>query len=87
MKRSEQRRQLHVTYEINTNFHFMLPRSRNFLGLEFNKELGDHDFDMVIRPQMRLEVSEEFLIGIVTGIPVSREEERLSAFMRIIWEP
>lgn len=74
-------------YEINSNFHVMLSQSRNFLGVELNKIIADGDFDMVLRPQMRLEISEAFLIGIVTGIPVSREEDRLSAFVRVIWEP
>ncbi len=78
---------LDFEYEVNTNLHFMLSQSRNFLGVEFNKVFDEGDFDMVIRPQMRLEISEHFLIGIVTGIPVSRENERLSAFARLIWEP
>lgn len=27
------------------------------------------------------------LIGIVTGIPVARENERFSTFLRLIWKP
>jgi hypothetical protein len=76
-----------VDYEINTSFHYMIPGTDNFLGVEFNQSFEHTDFDMTIRPQMRLDIAEEFLIGIVTGIPVSRENQRFSAFMRLIYEP
>ncbi len=79
---------VHVNWQINSNFHFMIPGTRNFLGVEFNKTI-DYlgDFDMTIRPQMRVAVTDDLLIGIVTGIPVSRENERFSAFLRLIYEP
>ncbi|HMQ08522.1 MAG TPA: HAEPLYID family protein [Saprospiraceae bacterium] len=73
--------------QINTNFHYMVPGTRNFIGIEFNKEVYKNDFDMVIRPQMRLGITEKLMIGIVTGIPVSRENQRFSSFMRLIYEP
>jgi len=74
-------------YDINTNLHYMISGTRNFVGLEFNKSVTSSDFDMVIRPQMRLGIAENFLVGIVSGIPVSRENQRFSMFARIIWEP
>ena len=74
-------------YEINTSFHYMIPGTINFIGVEFNKALEHGDFDMTIRPQMRLDISESLLIGIVAGIPIARENERFSAFMRLIYEP
>ncbi|WNJ20690.1 HAEPLYID family protein [Pontibacter sp. G13] len=77
----------HTVYELNANLHYMVPGTRNFMGFEFNMEFDDGDFDMVIRPQMRIEIKGDLMIGIVAGIPVSRENERLSAFTRIIWEP
>lgn len=73
--------------QVNTNFHYMIPGTRNFIGIEFNKEIFKNDFDMVIRPQMRVAISEKTLVGIVTGIPVGRENERFSTFLRIIYEP
>lgn len=76
-----------ATYDINTNFHYMITGTRNFVGVEFNKTFNDDDFDMTIRPQMRLEIADNLLIGIVGGIPVSRENEGLSSFVRLIWEP
>lgn len=77
----------HITYDINTSFHYMITGTRNFIGIEFNKTFDKNDFDMTIRPQMRLGIAENLLIGIVAGIPVSRENERLSSFVRLIWEP
>ncbi len=80
-------RKLHTAYDINTSVHYMIPGTRNFIGVEFNKISQEGDFDMTIRPQMRLGIADNLLIGIVAGIPVSRENERLSSFVRLIWEP
>ncbi|MDG4715340.1 HAEPLYID family protein [Winogradskyella marincola] len=77
----------HTTYDINTSFHYMITGTRNFIGMEFNKTLDNEDFYMTIRPQMRVGVTNNLLIGIVAGIPVSRENERFSSFVRLIWEP
>ena len=78
----------HFAWEMNTNFHYMIPGTRNFIGVEFNKQYDETgDFDMVIRPQMRVSVTENLLIGIVTGIPFQRETERFSSFIRLIYEP
>lgn len=77
----------HTTYDINTSFHYMISGTRNFIGIEFNKTTDNGDFDMTMRPQMRLGIADNLLIGIVAGIPVSRENERLSSFVRLIWEP
>ena len=75
------------SYDLNANIHYMVSSTRNFIGIEFNMTFQQKDFDMTIRPQMRLDISEYLLIGILAGIPVEREEERFSAFVRLIWEP
>jgi hypothetical protein len=77
----------HTTYDINTSFHYMISGTRNFIGVEFNKIIDNSNFDMIIRPQMRLGIADNLLIGIIAGISVSRENERLSSFVRLIWEP
>jgi hypothetical protein len=78
---------LKTAWQINSNVHYMIPGTRNFIGIEFNQLLQTNDFDMTIRPQMRVGLSENLLIGIVTGIPVKRENERFSTFLRLIYEP
>jgi hypothetical protein len=77
----------YTIYDINTSFHYMITGTRNFIGVELNKTFDHGDFDMTIRPQMRLGIAHNLLIGIVGGIPVNRENERLSSFARLIWEP
>lgn len=77
----------HTTFDINTSFHYMITGTRNFVGIEFNKMFNHDDFDMTMRPQMRIGIADNLLIGIIAGIPVSRENERLSSFVRLIWEP
>ncbi|TXK47554.1 phosphoribosylformylglycinamidine synthase [Pontibacter qinzhouensis] len=74
-------------YEVNTSLHYMIPGSRNFLGVELNKDFYHDQFKMVIRPQMRLVIHESLMMGIVTGIPISKTSERLSSFVRLIYEP
>ncbi len=76
------------SWEMNSNFHYMITGTRNFIGVELNKQFYPNgDFDMVIRPQMRVGITENLLIGIVTGIPIQRENERFSSFIRLIYEP
>lgn len=76
-----------TNWQINSNFHYMIPGTRNFIGIEFNKELKKNDFDMTIRPQMRVVITDNLLVGIVTGIPINRENQRFSSFLRLIYEP
>ncbi|GAA4459688.1 hypothetical protein GCM10023093_01110 [Nemorincola caseinilytica] len=83
----------HTEWHMNSNLHYMIPGTRNFIGLELNKKYahnGDtntRDFDMTIRPQMRLAIADNLMIGIVAGVPIKRENERFSTFMRLIYEP
>ncbi len=79
--------EFHFSYEMNTSFHYMISGTRNFIGVELNKIFGNNAFDMTLRPQMRVGIADNLLIGIVAGVPVSRENERLSSFLRLIWEP
>ena len=78
---------LHTSFDINTSLHYMIKGTANFVGIEFNKTFDSGDFDMTMRPQMRLDIAHNFMLGIVAGIPVQRENERLSFFIRAIWEP
>lgn len=78
---------IETNWQINSNIHYMISGTRNFVGVEFNKDLYEGRFDMTIRPQMRVGITENLLIGIVTGIPISRETERFSTFLRLIYEP
>jgi hypothetical protein len=87
IKQSFTSKKFNFTYDINSSFHYMISGTRNFIGIEINKTLDKREFDMTLRPQMRLGIAENLLIGIVAGIPISRNNERLSSFVRLIWEP
>ena len=71
----------------NTIMHNMIFGRQNFIGIEMNKEFRSGDFDMVVRQQLRVSIADNLLIGIVGGIPISRKNQRLSTFARLIWEP
>lgn len=74
-------------YAINTSIHYMANNSRNFVGIEFNKEFDAEGFSMHIRPQMRVAFSEQLIIGVLASVPIHRKEEGLGLFIRLIWEP
>jgi hypothetical protein len=74
-------------HEANVSLHWMIRGTRNFVGLESNIELERGQFDAALRPQMRLGIADNLLVGIVAGIPLKRERERLGFFLRVIYEP
>ena len=75
-----------LAYEVHTNFHYMITGTRNFIGIEINKEFQNGMMHAVLRPQMRIGVTEKLMIGIVTGIPITGSNEGLSSFIRLIYE-
>lgn len=74
-------------WQINSNFHYMVDGTRNFVGIEVNKDVYQETFNMTLRPQVRVGLTEHLLIGIVAGIQVIGKDERTSSFIRIIYEP
>lgn len=77
---------IHLQWQWNTSMHYMIPGTRNFIGMECNKTFADQ-FNMVLRPQMRIGLADNLMVGIVSGIPIRRSNERLSSFIRLIYEP
>jgi hypothetical protein len=77
----------HARFQLNSSVHYLIANTRNFIGVEFNKDWRKRDFDMVVRPQMRVGIADNLLVGIVAGIPVKRETQRFSSFIRLIYEP
>lgn len=78
---------IHSALEIHTNFHYMIPGTRNFIGIEVNKEFQQGESEIILRPQMRIGLTDNVMIGIVTGIPILSSDQRFSSFMRVIYEP
>lgn len=82
-----QQASFHTNWNVNTSIHYMISGTRNFIGMELNKVFSPNQFDMIIRPQMRLGIVDNLMIGIVVGVPVRKNNERFSTFLRLIWEP
>jgi hypothetical protein len=80
-------KQLHPEWVINTNFHYMFTGTKNFVGLEINQHIGQSGVSLVLRPQVRVTLSKQVALGLVTGIPVLGKEEGMSMFCRLIYEP
>ena len=76
-----------VIYELNYKVHYMVRGTRNFIGLEINQELDRTHSQVTLRPQMRLGLAENLMIGIVSSIPVRQPDAGLGSFVRIIYEP
>ena len=75
------------SWQINASFHYMITGSHSFIGVETNMDVWKNKFVAVFRPQMRLVISDEIMLGVVLGIPVNFQTERLSSFLRLIYEP
>lgn len=74
-------------FELNYNFHYMVTGTRNFIGLEVNQEIHEGRSFATLRPQMRLGLAENLMVGIVSSIPLSQPDSGLGSFVRIIYEP
>ena len=74
-------------FQLNSNLHYMIPGTRNFIGLEVNKIWDKNGFKYTFRPQMRLGIADNLLVGVVVGVPFNQPDKYASTFFRIIWEP
>ena len=79
--------QARMYYQINWNFHYMVSGTRNFIGLEVNQEVLGGKVYSTLRPQMRLGLAENLMVGIVSAIPIGQADAGLGSFLRIIYEP
>lgn len=77
----------HNEYEMHLNFHYMVPGTSNFAGLEINQFFNNDYYNITLRPQLRVDINENLLMGMVTGIPLHNSNERFSFFLRLIYEP
>lgn len=71
---------------LHSAFHYSISeQDESYIGLELNKALEDGDFEMYIRPQLILELSDNFDLGVAIGIPVKKPETRWSTFFRLAY--
>lgn len=73
-------------YELNLALHYVIPRYKAFLGVELYQYQNGPQREQTIRPQIRLALKSNVLIGLVSNIPL-RGSEGASSFIRLIYEP
>lgn len=76
-----------VNWQINTAFHYTIPHSSHFIGVELNKEINQGKLEMTVRPQVKIKLNQNLGIGFVTGFPINKKCQGFSSFFRIIYEP
>ncbi len=73
---------------INASLLYVLPNSKNFIGIENNIDFKHNRFQYVIHPQIKVALMHNLAVGIATGIPLSSYKDvRMDFLTRIIWEP
>jgi hypothetical protein len=70
---------------VNSNVHYVLPNTKNFVGIEVNQVLRHHHAEMVLRPQVKMTLSSSSAIGIAWGIDTSHEHA-MDFLVRWIYE-
>lgn len=78
---------IETDWQINTSVHYLIPNTRNFVGLEVNKSINQERFNMVLRPQMRVALQDNLILGLVVGVPTNTKYEGFSGFARVVYEP
>ncbi len=76
-----------VNWQINTSFHYSIPQTKHFIGVELNKEVNEGKFEITVRPQVKIKLNTNLAVGFVTGVPINKNGESFSSFFRIIYEP
>ncbi|MDF2474938.1 MAG: hypothetical protein K0S24_421 [Sphingobacterium sp.] len=75
-----------VNWQINTSFHYTLPQTDHFIGLEVNQEIASGTLETTLRPQVKLGLTDKLAIGMAVGFPVGSKENTISSFFRLIYQ-
>lgn len=78
-------------YRFNTivSYRFGKGDNESYAGVECNQSFGkDSKAQMLLRPQVQLQLSERFRLGLIAGIPVQTETKlNASGFVRLMYTP
>lgn len=75
-----------LNWQVNTSFHYTVPNTDHFFGVEINQEISSEGIQTVLHPQIKLGLSKKLAIGMALGLPIGGAESRLSSFLRIIYQ-
>ncbi|GAB3747041.1 HAEPLYID family protein [Spirosoma pomorum] len=73
-------------YELNLALHYVIPRNKAFLGVELYQYQNGPQRERLIRPQVRVALKNNLLVGLVASLPLTGSEGP-SSFVRLIYEP
>jgi hypothetical protein len=79
-------RQWDIEFPLNSAFHYNFSEKDHFVGVEFNKNFQDGEFEMFIRPQVIFQVFEDYIVGLSFGVPVGMPDVRWTSFLRLAYE-
>lgn len=79
-------RKAELNWQINTSFHYTLPQSDHFIGLEINQVVANGKLETTLHPQVKLGLNDKLAIGMAVGLPVGDREEGVSSFFRLIYQ-
>lgn len=78
---------LTTTALINASIHYMLPGTKNFIGIEINDELRNARNMIMLRPQLKMTISSTSAIGLTLGMPANNTQMPLDFLIRWVYEP
>lgn len=73
-----------MKWQVNTSFHYTMPQSDHFIGVEVNQEISSEGFQTTLHPQIKLSLSNKLAVGMAVGLPISGHERAMSSFCRLI---
>lgn len=86
VKKNIEEKHIETEWAVNTSLHYTLPHSNNFIGVEFNEVINHGKLESTVRPQVKVKVSNDLALGMVTGFPIHNHHEGFSSFVRLIYE-
>lgn len=73
--------------EINTSMHYMKNDGKGFAGIEFNQQIEEGEYKVMMRPQVKAKLSPALSIGLCAGFPLTANVGGPDMLIRIIYEP
>lgn len=75
----------YLGYQLHSSVHYVW-RGGHFVGIECNQEKDQIGWQTVFHPQVKFSITNEFAIGLVTGVPLGNATENISFMTRLVWE-
>ena len=75
-----------MIWQINTSFHYTVPQTDHFIGVEINQEISQDGIQTTLHPQVKLGLSNKLAIGMAVGLPINGAEKDISSFFRLIYQ-